>query len=65
MYYIQFDAIHVVKFTMKRDALHVQQTAEHFHRFTHSQQRLFPFNSNVPGQWVPPGANAANYAVRS
>ena len=64
MHDIQFDAVHLVKFALKCDILHRQQTPRDLHRLPHRLQRSAPADAHILRQGIPPRAHAADDAVR-
>ncbi len=65
VHHVQLHARHMVKFAVKGHVFHIQQPAHDLHCLAHRQQRLATLDTHIPGQRVPPCANAADDAVGS
>ena len=64
MHHVQLDPVHMMELAVERDALHVQQAAYNFHRFTHGEQGLPSLDAHIFCKRIPPGADPADDAVR-
>ena len=58
--HVKLDPINIDEFPMEGNSLHIEQAAQDEHSLTHRRQRLAAFDTDIAGQWVPPGAQSAD-----
>ena len=61
---VELDVVHVVELAMEGHALQGQQPAHHLDGLAHRRERLAARDADVARQRIPPGADAADDAVR-